>query len=151
MQVWIDVLLQAGMPVELCHVHEPGQAPKAKGSRHKTPKKEKAEKRPPASAGRKRKRAAAPESDESEGEGEGEEPDFSQMDRHTEDEEESPTKRPRRMTRPAKAALGTIQESPPAKELRRVGSRLEVVSPSGSQQSPHASPREKVRGNRDEE
>ena len=75
-QVWIDVLLQAGTPVEVCHVHEPGDEPKRK--KGKTPKKEKVDKK----AGQKRKRSDwRVESEE-------EEIDYSQLDIHTEDEAE---------------------------------------------------------------
>ena len=109
------------MPVELCHVHEPGDGPKVK---FKTPKKEKVKK--PASA-RKRKRTPQQRTIESEDEDElyqesDEEPDWSQLDRYTDGDEELPTpapKRQRRMTRSAAtSALASIQESPPAKDLQ---------------------------------
>lgn len=35
LQVWIDVLSQAGIPVEVCHVHEQGEKPKGRGKKVK--------------------------------------------------------------------------------------------------------------------
>ena len=152
--MWIDVLLQAGVPVEVCHVHEPGSSPpgkgRGKGKAPKTPKKERAEKTPTASA-RKRKRSDDVESEDSDADAG--EPDFSQLDRYTDEEVEeilTPSrKRVRRMTRStAGAALGAIQESP-AKQLRPMGSRPEMVTPPGSQGS-RTSSKKRAREDEDE-
>ncbi|KAI0707651.1 VRR-NUC domain-containing protein [Earliella scabrosa] len=120
-KVWVDVLLQAGMPVELCHVHEPGQKPKLKRT-GKTPKKEKG------TAGRKRKRRADDWLAESEDEDE-EEPDYSQLDRHSdEDEEEAqgPSPKKRRTRTQAQAAAEDVPQLPP-EPVTPTRRRVEVV------------------------
>ena len=114
------MLLQAGMPVDVCHVYEEGDEPKAakRGATGKTPKK---------GAGQKRKRGCLVESEE-------EEVDYSQLDRHTEDEaEEAEAGLPvakRRRTQRATVALPPAPEpepeSPVKQKVARMNSRVEV-------------------------
>ncbi|KAI0372954.1 hypothetical protein BV20DRAFT_1034206 [Pilatotrama ljubarskyi] len=123
-KVWIDVLLQAGMPVEVCHVHEPGEAPKQAKCQTKTTKKT------PRKAGQKRKRAE-PDSDEEDVvrilESEDEESvDYDLLDLRTEDEEEEwPVKKRRRRDVPAR--IPEEPESPVAEKVVRLNSQPEVA------------------------
>ncbi|KAI0780638.1 hypothetical protein BD413DRAFT_619127 [Trametes elegans] len=84
-KAWIDVLLQAGMPVEVCDVYEFGKVPDKVKIDGPTPKKSAG--KPKTAAGQKRKR------DESEdwlAGSDGDSTDYSQLDRHpSEDEEEA--------------------------------------------------------------
>ncbi|KAI0664677.1 VRR-NUC domain-containing protein [Cubamyces menziesii] len=111
-KVWIDVLLQAGMPVEVCHVYEAGSTPKQAKTKAaaKAKGKSKGKGKTPVKTprGRKRKRAASSSDSGSERNVESEdeeEVDYSQLDRrHSEDEVEvevSPTKRQRQSARNA--------------------------------------------------
>ncbi|CDO73570.1 hypothetical protein BN946_scf185014.g40 [Trametes cinnabarina] len=135
-KVWIDVLLQAGMPVEVCHVYEAGSTPKKakpkpkppKASAQKTPGKRKA------GGGRKRKRGARDDGSEpddfelvieSEEGGEEENVDYSQLDRGTDEEVEDelePVKKKRRKT------LRAEPESPVARKVARLNSQAEVLN-----------------------
>ncbi|KAI1794637.1 VRR-NUC domain-containing protein [Ganoderma leucocontextum] len=127
-KVWIDVLLQAGMPVEVCHVYEEGDAPKPK--KGTAVKKEKAGKK----AGQKRKR------DDWLVESEDEAVDYSQLDRHTEDEADetaaasSPKKRRTRAN-----ANADEPASPVGRKVARVNSQVEVVITSTPSSSRHPS------------
>ncbi|TBU49163.1 VRR-NUC domain-containing protein [Dichomitus squalens] len=112
-KVWIDVLLQAGMPVEVCHVYEQGDEPK--GKKGKTPKKVQAEKK----AGQKRKR------DDWLVESEEEEVDYSQLDRHTEDEAEEAVAGPSKKRRTR--AIADSPDSPTPRRMARINSQVEVV------------------------
>ncbi|KAI8989721.1 VRR-NUC domain-containing protein [Trametes punicea] len=129
-KVWIDVLLQAGTPVEVCHVYEAGSTPKkakskaAKEAPTKTPSKRKT------LAGQKRKRAVV----YSDGEGserlmESEDEqsvDYSQLDRCVGDESEeelSPVKKRR------KRATRAEPESPVPRKVARLNCQPEKLSP----------------------
>ena len=109
--------------MDVCHVYEEGDEPKAakRGATGKTPKK---------GAGQKRKRGCLVESEE--------EVDYSQLDRHTEDEaEEAEAGLPvakRRRTQRATVALPPAPEpepepepeSPVKQKVARMNSRVEV-------------------------
>ncbi|RPD66429.1 hypothetical protein L226DRAFT_479073 [Lentinus tigrinus ALCF2SS1-7] len=110
-KVWINVLLLAGMRVDVCHVFEQDEDQNSKRGAGRTPKKGGKTR-----VGQKRKR------DESEDE---EETDYSQLDRHTEDEEEAemPATKRRRTQRPAPAHP---PESPTRQKVARTRSQVEV-------------------------
>ncbi|KAI0362440.1 hypothetical protein OH77DRAFT_1515684 [Trametes cingulata] len=123
-KVWIDVLVQAGVTVEVCHVHEPGQTPKKA-------KKAKGTKKTPRKTGQKRKRAE-PDSDEEDVvrivESEDEDTvDYDQMDVHTEDEEDEPPTRKRRRKNVHPATILEEPESPVAEKVVRLNSQPEVM------------------------
>ncbi|KAM5532088.1 hypothetical protein V8D89_014252 [Ganoderma adspersum] len=129
-KVWIDVLLQAGMPVEVCHVFEKGDEPKRK--KGKAVKKERTEKK----AGQKRKR------DDLLVESEDEEVDYSQLDKHTEDEADEVAAAPspkKRRTRANANANADEPISPTARKVARVSSQVEVVITSTPSSSRHPS------------
>ena len=127
-KVWIDVLLQAGMAVEVCHVSEEGEGPKRK--KGKAVKKEKTEKK----AGQKRKR------DDWLVESEEEEMDYSQLDRHTEDEADEASAAPSPKKRRARASANVDEPmSPVARKVARVSSQVEVVITSTPTSSRHPS------------
>ena len=120
------------MPVELCHVYEQGQEPKTR--KLKTPKTEKVSK----PSTRKRKRQSEERIIESEDE-EGEF-NYSQLDIHLEDEDEedaSPTKRPRRSTR-----LASVAEDLPPRWIQRPSDREHT--PTHPQNRSPFSPQEQV-------
>ncbi|KAI0672928.1 hypothetical protein C8Q78DRAFT_1122510 [Trametes maxima] len=138
-KVWIDVLLQAGQPVEVCHVYEEGKPPKViqrlLAASEKTPRK-------PKVGGGTRKRKQRDMDDEErvlESEDEGSEVDYSRLDRvEEEDEEESPVKkRPRRNPPRGASKLHEI-ESPVARKVARLNSQPEVIParPSRPRRSP---------------
>ncbi len=127
-KVWIDVLLQAGMPVEVCHVSEEGDDPKHK--KGKAVKKEKTKKK----AGKKRKR------DDWLAESEDEEMDYSQLDKHTEDEADEAAAAPSPKKRRTRAnAKADEPASPVARKVARVSSQVEVVITSTPTSSRHPS------------
>ena len=138
--------MQAGMPVDVCHVYEEGDEPKAakRGATGKTPKK---------GAGQKRKRGCLVESEE-------EEVDYSQLDRHTEDEaEEAEAGLPvpkRRRTQRATVALPPAPEpepeSPVKQKVARMNSRVEVdLTRSPSSRNPSTSPGKRKRAAAEED
>ncbi|KAI0333539.1 hypothetical protein GY45DRAFT_1344002 [Cubamyces sp. BRFM 1775] len=91
-KVWIDVLLQAGMPVEVCHVYEAGSTPKQAKTKAAAKAKAKSKSQSKGkAAGKKRKRAAPSSGSESErlveSEDEVGEVDYSQLDIHHSEEE----------------------------------------------------------------
>ncbi|KAH9901518.1 VRR-NUC domain-containing protein [Cubamyces lactineus] len=94
-KVWIDVLLQAGMPVEVCHVYEAGSMPKQAKTKAATKAKSKGKSKTlmKTPRGRKRKRAVSSSDSGSERNVESEdeeEVDYSQLDRrHSEEEAEA--------------------------------------------------------------
>ena len=127
-KVWIDVLLQAGTPVEVCHVSEKGDEPKRK--KGKAVKKEKTEKK----AGQKRKR------DDWLVESEDEEVDYSQLDKHTEDEADEVASAPSPKKRRTRANANADEPaSPTARKVARVSSQVEVVITSTPSSSRHPS------------
>ncbi|OSD08560.1 hypothetical protein PYCCODRAFT_1429618 [Trametes coccinea BRFM310] len=143
-KVWIDVLLQAGMPVEVCHVYEAGSTPKkvkpkpkpkpqAKGSSaRKVLGKRKT------GAGQKRKRGtnatADTESDsdesvrivESEDDEDEENVDYSQLDRYTDEEVEEVLEPPKKKRR--KNGARDEPESPVARKVARLNSQPEILN-----------------------
>ena len=136
--------MQAGMPVDVCHVYEEGDEPKAakRGATGKTPKK---------GAGQKRKRGCLVESEE-------EEVDYSQLDRHTEDEaEEAEAGLPvakRRRTQRATVALPPVPEpeSPVKQKVARMNSRVEVdLTSMPLSRNPSTSPGKRKRAAREED
>ncbi|KAF9817812.1 hypothetical protein IEO21_03154 [Rhodonia placenta] len=107
-KVWIDVLLQAGIPVEVCHVfEEEGQDPLSRKRKAKTKTNAKSRKRS--------RRLSSPADErpivESEGE---EEIDYSQLDKHDDDDKESslPPVTPER--RPPRKLMEVIITSSPS-------------------------------------
>ena len=139
------MLLQAGMPVDICHVYEEGDEPKTKrAATGKTPKK---------GAGQKRKRGCLVESEE-------EEVDYSQLDRHTEDEaEEAEAGLPvakRRRTQRATVALPPAPEpepeSPVKQKVARMNSRVEVdLTSTPPSRNPSTSPGKRKRATGEED
>ena len=131
------------MPVDVCHVYEEGDEPKAKrGATGKTPKK---------GAGQKRKRGCLVESEE-------EEVDYSQLDRHTEDEaEEAEAGLPvakRRRTQRATVALPPAPEpeSPAKQKVARMNSRVEVdLTRTPPSRNPSTSPGKRKRAAAEED
>ncbi|KAI0636683.1 hypothetical protein C8Q77DRAFT_1247200 [Trametes polyzona] len=120
-KVWINVLLQAGVEVEVCHVHVAGSTPKkAKKpkSTAKTPGKTPKKRTAMASVGKKRKRA---EPDDSFVVDSDATIDYDELDRHTEDEEASPAKR-RRRTRIEEP------ESPIVSKVARLNSQTDAIA-----------------------
>ncbi|KAI9057954.1 hypothetical protein FKP32DRAFT_1743401 [Trametes sanguinea] len=138
-KVWIDVLLQAGMPVEVCHVYEAGSTPKkAKAKPKAQTKGSSVKKKRKTGAGQKRKRArnASADSDadsdasvrivESEDGEDGENVDYSQLDRYTDEEVEEalePAKKKKRRN------VGRDEpESPVARKVARLNSQPEILN-----------------------
>ncbi|RDX56460.1 hypothetical protein OH76DRAFT_1550917 [Lentinus brumalis] len=135
-KVWIDVLLQAGMPVDVCHVYEQGDTPKKmKRGAGKTPSKGRV------AAGQKRKRAESEWLVESEDE---EDIDYSQLDRHSEEEAEEPPAKKRRV------AAQAVPESPIRQKVARMSSQVEVyITSTPPSRNPSASPGKRKRAEGD--
>ncbi|KAI0723944.1 hypothetical protein C8T65DRAFT_714858 [Cerioporus squamosus] len=139
-KVWIDVLLQAGMPVDVCHVYEQGDTPKK--MKGKTPGKGRA------ATGQKRKRGESNWLVESEDEGE---IDYSQLDKHTEDEAEE-TELPQRAAKKRRVtrASQAVPESPIKQKVVRMNSQVEVyITSTPPSRNPSASPGKRKRAEAD--
>ncbi|KAI0647353.1 VRR-NUC domain-containing protein [Trametes meyenii] len=127
-KVWIDVLLQAGQPVEVCHVYEEGKPPKViqrlLADAAKTPRKSKT-----GSGTRKRKQRDTDDEERVlESEDEGCEVDYSQLDRpEDEEEEETPVKKKPRRNPPRAASNLRETESPVARKVARLNSQPEMI------------------------
>ncbi|KAI0822847.1 VRR-NUC domain-containing protein [Trametes gibbosa] len=124
-KVWIDVLRQAGVHADICHVYEAGETPKkakSKGKGAKAPKKtpgKTSKAKAKAKVGGKRKRADAEEDEEGAVQvlDSDASVDYDMLDRFTDDEAESPVKkRPRR-------TLVEEPESPIARKVARMNSQ----------------------------